>query len=164
MSCVAPPQVQLTVSPLPVLGEDKLLCLFGDSPAHPARVEGDSVVCNSPSNIPSTPPGQGEARALALLPPLHTAGTFLGPNVAGGGGGRGGGTCQGAAGQRRPEPGCAPWPLLALFVRLPTTQCQALGSGVCRPPTPAPASFTRARLSPGAGCKSGPGQVPSLCP
>ena len=55
-------QVQLTVSPLPALSEeDELLCLFGDSPAHPARVEGDAVICNSPRTIPNTPPGQGEA-------------------------------------------------------------------------------------------------------
>uniref|UniRef100_A0A8C4MUK5 Plexin B2 n=1 Tax=Equus asinus asinus TaxID=83772 RepID=A0A8C4MUK5_EQUAS len=50
---------RLTVSPLPALSEeDELLCLFGESPPHSARVEGDAVICNSPSNIPSTPPGQ----------------------------------------------------------------------------------------------------------
>uniref|UniRef100_A0A8C4N203 Plexin B2 n=1 Tax=Equus asinus asinus TaxID=83772 RepID=A0A8C4N203_EQUAS len=52
-------QGELTVSPLPALSEeDELLCLFGESPPHSARVEGDAVICNSPSNIPSTPPGQ----------------------------------------------------------------------------------------------------------
>lgn len=68
MNHTALPQVQLTVSPLPALREeDELLCLFGESPPHSARVEGDAVICNSPSNIPSTPPGQGEA---VLLQPL----------------------------------------------------------------------------------------------
>lgn len=67
------PQVQLTVSPLPALGEeDELLCLFGDSPLRSARVEGDTVTCDPPSSIPSTPPGQGEAlpsgHRLALVP------------------------------------------------------------------------------------------------
>lgn len=72
------PQVQLTISPLPALGEeDELLCLFGDSPAHPARVEGDIVVCNSPSSIPSTPSGQGEA-PLSLL---HTVGSLALPGA-----------------------------------------------------------------------------------
>nr|XP_031319391.1 plexin-B2 [Camelus dromedarius] len=59
MSRPAQGEVQLTVSPLPALSkEDELLCLFGDSPPHPARVEGGAVVCKSPSSIPSTPPGQ----------------------------------------------------------------------------------------------------------
>ncbi|XP_036134142.1 plexin-B2 [Molossus molossus] len=60
MSRRAQGEVQLTVSPLPTLGlEDELLCLFGDSPPHPARLEnGDVIVCNSPSSIPSTPSGQ----------------------------------------------------------------------------------------------------------
>ncbi|XP_039718937.1 plexin-B2 [Pteropus medius] len=59
MSRRAKGEVQLTVSPLPALGkEDGLLCLFGDSPPHAARVEGDTVICDSPSSIPSTPPGQ----------------------------------------------------------------------------------------------------------
>lgn len=54
-------QVQLTVSPLPALSaDDELLCLFGEPPPHPARVEGDTVICNSPSSIPSTQPGEGE--------------------------------------------------------------------------------------------------------
>ena len=54
--------MQLTVSPLPALSEeDELLCLFGNSPAHAARVEGDVVICNSPHTIPRTPAGQGEA-------------------------------------------------------------------------------------------------------
>ncbi|XP_023381201.1 plexin-B2 [Pteropus vampyrus] len=59
MSRRAKGEVQLTVSPLPALSkEDGLLCLFGDSPPHAARVEGDTVICDSPSSIPSTPPGQ----------------------------------------------------------------------------------------------------------
>ncbi|XP_037703692.1 plexin-B2 isoform X2 [Choloepus didactylus] len=59
MSRQAQGEVQLTVSPLPALTEgDELLCLFGDSPQHSARVEGDTVVCKFPSSIPSTPPGQ----------------------------------------------------------------------------------------------------------
>jgi len=59
MSRRAQGEVQLTVSPLPALSdEDQLLCHFGDSPAHPARVEGDAVICNSPRTIPNTPPGQ----------------------------------------------------------------------------------------------------------
>ncbi|KAM9228913.1 plexin-B2 isoform 2-T4 [Dugong dugon] len=59
MSRRAQGEVQLTVSPLPTLREeDELRCLFGDSPPHRARVEGDTVVCNSPNVIPSTPPGQ----------------------------------------------------------------------------------------------------------
>ncbi|KAK2121939.1 Plexin-B2 [Saguinus oedipus] len=62
MSRRAQGEVQLTVSPLPALNEeDELLCLFGDSPPHPARVEGNTVICNSPNSIPVTPPGQGEA-------------------------------------------------------------------------------------------------------
>lgn len=71
------PQVQLTISPLPALGRrDKLQCVFGNSTPHPARMEGDTIVCNSPSRIPSTPPGQGEAPSsshqLALVPPSCT--------------------------------------------------------------------------------------------
>ncbi|KAM4882053.1 plexin-B2 [Thomomys bottae] len=59
MSRRAQGEVQLTVSPLPTLTpEDELLCHFGDLPTHPARVEGDVVICYSPSNIPTTPPGQ----------------------------------------------------------------------------------------------------------
>ncbi|XP_058424041.1 plexin-B2 isoform X1 [Diceros bicornis minor] len=59
MSRRAPGEVQLTVSPLPALTEnDELQCLFGETPPHPARMKGDAVVCNSPSSIPSTPPGQ----------------------------------------------------------------------------------------------------------
>uniref|UniRef100_A0A8C5K0T0 Sema domain-containing protein n=3 Tax=Jaculus jaculus TaxID=51337 RepID=A0A8C5K0T0_JACJA len=59
MSRRAQGEVQLTVSPLPTLTqEDELLCLFGESLPHPARMEGDAVICNSPSSIPSTPPGQ----------------------------------------------------------------------------------------------------------
>ncbi|XP_037369244.1 plexin-B2 isoform X2 [Talpa occidentalis] len=59
MSRRAQGEVQLTISPLPALGEDdELLCLFGNSAPHSARVEGDTVVCNSPSEIPATPPGQ----------------------------------------------------------------------------------------------------------
>lgn len=70
MSHLSLPQVQLTVSPLPTLTkEDELLCLFGESPPHLARVEGDAVVCSSPGSIPSTPPGQGAAQ----LPFLHAA-------------------------------------------------------------------------------------------
>ncbi|XP_004775430.1 plexin-B2 [Mustela putorius furo] len=58
MSRRAQGEVQLTVRPLPALSEeDELLCLFGDSPAHPARVEEDAVICNSPHTIPDTPPG-----------------------------------------------------------------------------------------------------------
>lgn len=69
--------MQLTVSPLPALGkDDELLCLFGDSPPHSAGVEGDTVTCDSPSSIPGTPPGQGEAppssrRLPSLLLPLR---------------------------------------------------------------------------------------------
>ncbi|XP_017513502.1 plexin-B2 isoform X1 [Manis javanica] len=59
MSRRAQGEVQLNVSPLPALGEeDVLLCVFGELPPHPAHVEGDTVVCSSPSNIPDTPPGQ----------------------------------------------------------------------------------------------------------
>ncbi|XP_023365097.1 plexin-B2 isoform X3 [Otolemur garnettii] len=59
MSRRAQGEVQLTISPLPALSEeDELLCFFGKSPSHVARVEGDTVFCNSPSSIPSTPPGQ----------------------------------------------------------------------------------------------------------
>ncbi|XP_015424204.1 PREDICTED: plexin-B2 [Myotis davidii] len=72
MSRRAQGEVQLTISPLPALGEDKLLCLFGDSPAHPARVEGDAVVCNSPSNIPSTPSGQDHVAVEIQLRFMHT--------------------------------------------------------------------------------------------
>ncbi|XP_045434668.1 plexin-B2 isoform X1 [Pipistrellus kuhlii] len=72
MSRRAQGPVQLTVSPLPALGEDKLLCLFGDSPAHPARVEGDTVVCSSPSSIPSTPPGQDHVAVEIQLKFQHS--------------------------------------------------------------------------------------------
>ena len=68
MDGVALPQVQLTVSPLPALSDDDtLLCLFGGSPPHPARLQEGTVVCNSPSrsSLPRTPPGQGEAPAAA---------------------------------------------------------------------------------------------------
>lgn len=59
MSRRAQGEVQLTISPLPALGRrDKLQCVFGNSTPHPARMEGDTIVCNSPSRIPSTPPGQ----------------------------------------------------------------------------------------------------------
>lgn len=72
------PQVQLTVSPLPALSdEDQLLCHFGDSPAHPARVEGDAVICNSPRTIPNTPPGQGEAPVQLLGGHLPSQGCRL---------------------------------------------------------------------------------------
>lgn len=73
---LAPPQVQLTVRPLPALSdEDELLCLFGDSPAHPARVQEDAVICNSPHTIPDTPPGHGEA-------PMQLPGGTSGPSGA----------------------------------------------------------------------------------
>lgn len=59
MSRRAQGEVLLTISPLPALNEDdELLCHFGDSPSHSARVEGNAVICNSPSSIPGTPPGQ----------------------------------------------------------------------------------------------------------
>lgn len=59
MSRRAQGEVLLTISPFPVLIEDdELLCHFGDSTPHSARVEGNAVICNSPSSIPSTPPGQ----------------------------------------------------------------------------------------------------------
>ncbi|XP_077025366.1 plexin-B2 isoform X2 [Tamandua tetradactyla] len=68
MSRRAQGEVQLTVSPLPALTvDDELLCLFGGS-QHPARVEGDSVICNSPSSVPSTPPGQDH---VAVTVELH---------------------------------------------------------------------------------------------
>nr|XP_021494600.1 plexin-B2 isoform X1 [Meriones unguiculatus]XP_021494601.1 plexin-B2 isoform X1 [Meriones unguiculatus]XP_021494602.1 plexin-B2 isoform X1 [Meriones unguiculatus] len=69
MSRRAQGEVRLSVSPLPTLTEeDELLCLFGDSPAHSARLEGDAVICNSPSSIPSTPPGQDHvAVSIQLL-------------------------------------------------------------------------------------------------
>lgn len=73
MSRRAQGEVQLTISPLPALGEeDELLCLFGDSPAHPARVEGDIVVCNSPSSIPSTPSGQDHVAVEIQLKFRHS--------------------------------------------------------------------------------------------
>ncbi|XP_012412033.2 plexin-B2 [Trichechus manatus latirostris] len=77
MSRRAQGEVQLTVSPLPTLREeDELLCLFGDSPPHRARVEGDTVVCNSPNVIPSTPPGQDHVTvSIQLL--LHQGDIFL---------------------------------------------------------------------------------------
>ncbi|XP_060044822.1 plexin-B2 isoform X2 [Erinaceus europaeus] len=59
MSRRAQGEVLLTISPLPALNEDdELLCHFGDSPSHSARVEGNAIICNSPSSIPGTPPGQ----------------------------------------------------------------------------------------------------------
>uniref|UniRef100_G1QII8 Plexin B2 n=1 Tax=Nomascus leucogenys TaxID=61853 RepID=G1QII8_NOMLE len=68
MSRRAQGEVQLTVSPLPALSEeDKLLCLFGESPPHPARVEGEAVTCNSPSSIPVTPPGQDHVAVTIQL-------------------------------------------------------------------------------------------------
>uniref|UniRef100_A0A8C9PME2 Sema domain-containing protein n=1 Tax=Spermophilus dauricus TaxID=99837 RepID=A0A8C9PME2_SPEDA len=69
MSRRAQGEVQLTVSPLPALTEkDEVLCLFGESPPHPARVEGNAVICNSPSSIPSTPTGQDHvAVSIQLL-------------------------------------------------------------------------------------------------
>ncbi|KAM5288944.1 plexin-B2 isoform 2-T2 [Ctenodactylus gundi] len=69
MSRRAQGDVRLTVSPLPALTkDDRLLCLFGDSLSHRARVEGDTVICNSPSSIPSTPPGQDHvAVSIQLL-------------------------------------------------------------------------------------------------
>ncbi|XP_049740709.1 plexin-B2 [Elephas maximus indicus] len=77
MSRRAQGEVQLTVSPLPTLREDdELLCLFGDSPPHHARVEGDTVICNSPSVIPTTPPGQDHVTVnIQLL--LHQGDIFL---------------------------------------------------------------------------------------
>lgn len=70
--CLLPLQVRLSVSPLPTLTEeDELLCLFGESPPHRARVEGDTVICNSSSNIPSTPPGQGEISYSLAPGPAH---------------------------------------------------------------------------------------------
>lgn len=82
MSC-RPFQVQLTVSPLPALAEeDEVLCVFGGSPPHPARVEGEVVTCNSPSSIPSTPPGQGKAPPAALEPVSCPAGCALIPSQA----------------------------------------------------------------------------------
>uniref|UniRef100_A0A2R9CCI9 Plexin-B2 n=1 Tax=Pan paniscus TaxID=9597 RepID=A0A2R9CCI9_PANPA len=68
MSRRAQGEVQLTVSPLPALSEeDELLCLFGESPPHPARVEGEAVICNSPSSIPVTPPGQDHVAVTIQL-------------------------------------------------------------------------------------------------
>lgn len=68
MSRRAQGEVQLTVSPLPALSkEDELLCLFGESPPHPARVEGGTVICNSPSSIPITPPGQDHVAVTIQL-------------------------------------------------------------------------------------------------
>ncbi|KAG8517997.1 Plexin-B2 [Galemys pyrenaicus] len=53
-----PGDVQLTISPFPTLGKDDvLLCHFGNT-LHPAAVSGATVVCNSPTSIPDTPPGQ----------------------------------------------------------------------------------------------------------
>ncbi|XP_062930807.1 plexin-B2 isoform X2 [Cynocephalus volans] len=68
MSRRAQGEVQLTVSPLPALSEgDKLLCLFGESPAHKARMKGDAVVCDSPSSIPGTPLGQDHVAVTIQL-------------------------------------------------------------------------------------------------
>lgn len=77
MSRRAQGEVRLSVSPLPTLTEDdELLCLFGDSPPHPARVEDDTVICNSPSSIPSTPPGQDHVDvSIQLL--LKSGSVFL---------------------------------------------------------------------------------------
>ncbi|KAM5333552.1 plexin-B2 isoform 2-T2 [Glossophaga mutica] len=77
MSRRAQGEVQLTVSPLPALGEeDKLLCRFGDSPPHPALVKGDVVICNSTSTVPSTPPGQDHVAVDIQLLFQHS-GIFL---------------------------------------------------------------------------------------
>ncbi|XP_058164981.1 plexin-B2 isoform X2 [Dasypus novemcinctus] len=68
MSRRAQGEVHLTISPLPALTEDdKLLCRFGDSPPHRARLEGGVVICNSPSSIPSTPPGQDHVAVVVQL-------------------------------------------------------------------------------------------------
>lgn len=68
MSRRAQGEVQLTVSPLPDLSaDDELLCLFGASPPHPARVEGETVICNSPSSIPSTRPGEDHVAVTIQL-------------------------------------------------------------------------------------------------
>ncbi|XP_036721213.1 plexin-B2 isoform X1 [Balaenoptera musculus] len=68
MSRRAQGEVHLTVSPLPALSEeDKLLCLFGESPPHVASMQGGAVVCNSPSSIPSTPPGQDHVAVTIQL-------------------------------------------------------------------------------------------------
>lgn len=69
MSRRAQGEVQLTVSPLPDLSadDDELLCLFGASPPHPARVDGDTVICNSPSSIPSTRPGEDHVAVTIQL-------------------------------------------------------------------------------------------------
>lgn len=76
------PQVQLTVSPLPALSEeDRLLCRFGDAPPHPALVQGDVVICNSTSTVPSTPPGQGEARPAPRALPQSSAGVSFAPPI-----------------------------------------------------------------------------------
>ncbi|XP_043737298.1 plexin-B2 isoform X2 [Cervus elaphus] len=63
-------EVQLTVSPLPALSDDDtLLCLFGGSPPHPARLQEGTVVCNSPSrsSLPRTPPGQDHVAVTVKL-------------------------------------------------------------------------------------------------
>ncbi|XP_028387641.1 plexin-B2 isoform X1 [Phyllostomus discolor] len=77
MSRRARGEVQLTVSPLPALGEeDELLCRFGDSPPDPALVQGDVVICNSTSTVPSTPPGQDHVAVdVQLL--FRRSGVFL---------------------------------------------------------------------------------------
>ncbi|XP_021039704.1 plexin-B2 [Mus caroli] len=77
MSRRAQGEVRLSVNPLPTLTEDdELMCLFGDSPPHPARVEDDTVICNSPSSIPSTPPGQDHVDvSIQLL--LKSGSVFL---------------------------------------------------------------------------------------
>uniref|UniRef100_A0A8C0NIB0 Plexin B2 n=1 Tax=Canis lupus familiaris TaxID=9615 RepID=A0A8C0NIB0_CANLF len=77
MSRRAQGEVQLTVSPLPALSEeDELLCLFGNSPAHAARVEGDVVICNSPHTIPRTPAGQDHV-AVSIQLRFRRNNTFL---------------------------------------------------------------------------------------
>lgn len=77
MSRRAQGEVQLTVSPLPALSEeDRLLCRFGDAPPHPALVQGDVVICNSTSTVPSTPPGQDHVAVdIELL--FQESGIFL---------------------------------------------------------------------------------------
>ncbi|EGW01043.1 Plexin-B2 [Cricetulus griseus] len=68
MSQWAPRQVRLSVSPLPTLTqEDELLCLFGEPPPRSAQVEGDAIICDPPSSIPSTPPGQDHVAVSSQL-------------------------------------------------------------------------------------------------
>ncbi|XP_072452533.1 plexin-B2 isoform X3 [Notamacropus eugenii] len=68
MSRRAQGEVRLTVSPLPALTmNDDLQCSFGDSPAHPAHVEGETIICNSPNTIPPTPAGQDHVEVRIAL-------------------------------------------------------------------------------------------------